>query len=279
MADLTTIERLVRRDHAITVFGLAILIALAWIYIASGAGLGMSAWDMTQHALFPHPPAGMVGMPGMDMGAPQVPPAAPWVLIIAMWWVMMIAMMSPSAAPAILLYGRVHRHSVAQGQLDTTLAPTGAFAAGYLLVWLMFSVAAAALQWLLAQAGLVSELMMSSQNRWLSAALLIAAGLHQLSPMKGLCLEHCRSPTQFIASNWRPGALGAVRLGLLHGAYCVGCCWALMALLFVGGVMNLLWIVALSILVLVEKLTPFGPIVARGLGVLLVIWGAVVLLV
>lgn len=242
--------------------------------------MGMSAWDLTKLALFPqpHPPAAMsdMNMPGMDMSAPARP-AATWVLIIAMWWVMMIAMMAPSAAPAILLYGRVHRHSVAQGQLDEKLAPTGAFAAGYLLVWLAFSLAAAALQWLLVKAGLISELMMSSQSRWLSGGLLIAAGLYQLSPLKGLCLEHCRSPTQFISSHWRPGPLGAVRLGLLHGAYCVGCCWALMALLFVGGVMNLIWIVALSILVLVEKLTPVGPIIARGLGAILVIWGAALL--
>jgi len=275
----TPVESLLRRDYLVTLSALAVLVVLAWIYIASGAGMGMSAWDMTKLALFPRPPpAAMPGMdmPGMDMSTPAHAPT-PWVLIIAMWWVMMIAMMAPSAAPAILLYGRVHRHSVAQGQLDEKLAPTGAFAAGYLLVWLMFSLAAAALQGLLAQTGLFSELMMSSQSRWLSGGLLIAAGLYQLSPLKGLCLEHCRSPTQFISSNWRPGALGATRLGLLHGAYCVGCCWALMALLFVGGVMNLVWIVALSIVVLVEKLTPVGPMLARGLGAVLVVWGAVLL--
>jgi predicted metal-binding membrane protein len=278
MAEPTTIERLLRRDYLITISALAILIALAWICIVSGAGLGTSAWDMTNLALFPHR-AARDAMAGMAMGAPQAPSPATWALMIAMWWVMMIAMMSPSAAPAILLYARVHRHSVAQGQIDTKLAPTGAFAAGYLFVWLGFSVAAASLQWLLVQAGLVSELMMGSQSRWLSGALLIAAGLYQLSPLKGLCLEHCRSPAKFLANNWRPDARGAVRLGILHGAYCVGCCWALMALLFVGGVMNLVWIAALSILVLVEKLAPVGPILARGVGVLLVVWGGATLFV
>jgi predicted metal-binding membrane protein len=278
MAEPTTIERLLRRDYLITISALTLLIALAWIYVASGAGLGMSAWDMTTLALFPHRDM-HVAMGGMAMGTPQAPSPATWVLMIAMWWVMMIAMMSPSAAPAILLYARVHRHSVAQGQIDPKLAPTGAFAAGYLLVWLAFSVAAASLQWLLVQAGLVSELMMGSQNRWLSGALLIAAGLYQLSPLKGLCLEHCRSPAKFMTNHWRPDARGAARLGILHGAYCVGCCWALMALLFVGGVMNLIWIAALSILVLVEKLTPIGPTLARGLGVVLVIWGGVTLFV
>jgi predicted metal-binding membrane protein len=272
MAEPKTIERLLRRDYLITMSALAVLIALAWIYVASGAGLGMSAWDMTTLALFPHHDA-QPAMAGMNMGAPPSWPLAIWALMIAMWWVMMIAMMSPSAAPAILLYARVHRHSVAQGQIDAKLAPTGAFAAGYLLVWLAFSVAAASLHWLLGQTGLVSELTMGSQNHWLSGALLIATGLYQLSPLKGLCLEHCRSPTQFMTNNWRPGAVGAARLGILHGAYCVGCCWTLMALLFVGGVMNLIWIAALSILVLVEKLAPAGPMLARGIGVILVIWG------
>lgn len=277
MAEPTTIERLLRRDYLITLSALAVLIALAWIYVASGAGLGMSGWDATTLALFPHHNE-HAAMHGMAMGLPQAWPPATWALMIAMWWMMMIAMMSPSAAPTILLYARVHRHSAAQG-IGAKLAPTGAFAVGYLLVWLAFSVAAVSLQWLLVQAGLVSELMMGSQNRWLSGALLIAAGFYQLSPLKGLCLDHCRSPAKFLTNNWRPGAGGAARLGLLHGAYCVGCCWALMALLYVGGVMNLIWIAALSILVLVEKLSPVGPMLARGLGVVLVIWGGATLLV
>ena len=276
MAEPTAIERLLRRDYLITISALTILIALAWTYVVSGAGMGMSAWDMTNLVLFPHRTAHDT-MGGMPMDAPQAPSPATWALMVAMWWVMMIAMMSPSAAPAILLYARVHRHSVVQGQTGAKLAPTGAFAAGYLLVWLAFSVAAASLQWLLVRAGLVSEL--GSQSRWLSGALLIAAGLYQLSPLKGLCLEHCRSPTKFLTNNWRPGAIGAARLGILHGAYCVGCCWALMALLFVGGVMNLIWIAALSMLVLVEKLTPVGPTLARGLGIVLVIWGGATLFV
>jgi len=267
-----TIERLLRRDYLITISALTVLIALAWTYVASGAGLGMSAWDMTTLALFPHHNE-HAAMGGMAMGAPQAWPPATWALMIAMWWVMMIAMMSPSAAPAILLYARVHRHSLAQGQIEAKLAPTGSFAAGYLLVWLAFSVSAASLQWLLVQTGLVSQLMLGSQNRWLSGALLIAAGLYQLSPLKGLCLEHCRSPTKFLTDNWRPGAGGAARLGILHGAYCVGCCWTLMALLFVGGVMNLFWIAALAILVLIEKVAPFGRVIARAAGLAFVAGG------
>jgi predicted metal-binding membrane protein len=196
-----------------------------------------------------------------------------------MWWVMMIAMMSPSAAPAILLYARVHRHALAQGQDQGQLAPTGAFAAGYLLVWLSFSMLAAALYWAFERAGLVSTMTMGSQSRWLSAGVLIAAGLYQLSSFKNLCLSHCRAPAAFLSSHWRPGGLGAVCLGVLHGAYCVGCCWLLMALLFVGGVMNLIWIAALTLLVLIEKAFPAGRWVGRGAGVTLILWGGATLLV
>ncbi|TIM05254.1 MAG: DUF2182 domain-containing protein, partial [Mesorhizobium sp.] len=204
---------------------------------------------------------------------------ANWALMIAMWWIMMIAMMSPSAAPTILLYARVHRHALAQGQIQDKLAPTGVFMAGYLLVWLGFSVAVTALHWLLEREAFVSATMMSSQSRWLSAIVLIAAGLYQLSPLKNACLSHCRAPTAFLARHWRPHATGALRLGALHGAFCVGCCWMLMALLFVGGIMNLVWIAALAILVLVEKLFPAGPWVGRAAGIALIAWGGATLLV
>jgi predicted metal-binding membrane protein len=296
------LERLLKRDRAITLGGLALLCALAWVYVVSGAGLGMSAWEMSGFSLFPHrmaaepapamPDMGGMDMSGMDMSgmdgmampeglAPTPSPAAwsagAWTLIIAMWWVMMVAMMTPSAAPTILLYARVHRHAAAQ-ETAQKLAPTGAFAAGYLLVWLGFSIAAAVLHWTLESAGLVSA-MMGSESRWLSGGVLIAAGLYQLSPLKGLCLAHCRAPASFLSQHWRPGAAGAVRLGAMHGAYCVGCCWVLMALLFVGGVMNLVWIAALAVLVLAEKLAPRGDWIGRVVGVVLLAWGAATLVV
>jgi predicted metal-binding membrane protein len=191
----------------------------------------------------------------------------------------MIAMMSPSAAPTILLYARVHRHALAQGQIQDKLAPTGVFMAGYLLVWLGFSVAAAALHWLLEREAFVSAAMMSSQSRWLSGIVLIAAGLYQLSLLKNACLSHCRAPTAFLSRHWRPHALGALRLGALHGAFCVGCCWMLMALLFVGGIMNLVWVAGLAILVLVEKVFPAGQWVGRAAGIALIAWGSATLLV
>ncbi|MBT9473802.1 MAG: DUF2182 domain-containing protein [Pseudomonadota bacterium] len=282
------LERLLRRDRTITLAGLLVLCALAWFYILTGAGLGMSAWRMTTLSLFPHQAADMGSMPGMDMsgmdmGGGAASPGAwrpgAFALMVAMWWAMMIAMMSPSAAPTILLYARVHRHALAQGQLQDRLAPTAAFAAGYLLVWLGFSIVASALHWGLERSGLVSAMMMGSQSRWLSGAVLIAAGLYQLSPLKQACLAHCRAPASFLARHWRPHASGALRLGALHGAYCVGCCWMLMALLFVGGVMNLVWIAMLALLVLAEKAFPAGRWVGRAAGAALIVWGLAILVV
>ena len=274
------LERLLRRDRAITVTGLAALCALAWLYVVAGAGVGMSAWEMTTLSLFPHQAAMPADMPGMDMsGAAAVHwTFSHWALVIAMWWIMMIAMMAPSAAPAILLYAQVHRHAVARAQARS-LAPTGAFAAAYLLVWLGFSVAASTLQWSLERVGLISATMMGSQSRALSAAVLIAAGLYQLSPLKHACLSHCRAPASFLSRHWRPHATGALRLGVIHGAYCVGCCWILMGLLFVGGVMNLAWIAAIAALVLIEKALPAGGWIGRAAGVFLIVWGIATLLV
>jgi predicted metal-binding membrane protein len=285
MFEAPAFERLLKRDRVITLAGLTALCALAWLYIVTGAGLGMSAWEMTTLALFPHQHARdvMPSMPGMDMGATapmwMAWGFATWALMIAMWWIMMIAMMTPSATPTILLYARVHRHALVQGQIQDKLAPTGAFAAGYLLVWLGFAATAATLHWALERAGLVSAMMMGSQSRLLSGAVLITAGLYQLSPLKNICLAHCRTPTSFLSRHWRPRALGALRLGAMHGGYCVGCCWLLMALLFVGGVMNLTWIAALAILVLIEKVLPPGQWVGRGVGIALIVWGVATLVV
>jgi predicted metal-binding membrane protein len=180
----------------------------------------------------------------------------------AMWAAMMVAMMLPSAAPAILLYDRVHRHSASS---DST-PPTAAFLAGYLTCWLIFSGIAASLQLAIGADHLAS--------RYAVATLLIAAGFYQLSQLKNACLSRCRSPAQFLSSHYRPGASGALRLGLLHGAYCVGCCWMLMALLFVAGVMNMTWVAALTLLVAGEKLLPGGQWIARLAGAAFIGWGA-----
>ena len=189
--------------------------------------------------------------------------APPFSALVLMWWVMMAAMMLPSATPAILLYGRVRE----MRQCDPAIADTWVFMLGYLAIWLLFSLVAASAQWLLIGAA------MTVSSPAAGAAVLVAAGFYQLSPLKSACVHECRSPAQFISRHWQSGRSGAVRLGLLHGAYCVGCCWLLMALLFVGGVMNLLWIAGLTLLVAIEKLAPRGPLIGRIAGFALIAWG------
>jgi predicted metal-binding membrane protein len=190
--------------------------------------------------------------------------------MLFMWWVMMIAMMLPSAAPVILLYARV------VGQVPGAVTPTMAFAAGYLVCWLGFSVLATALQFALERSGVVDGMMMWSTERWLTVGLLVSAGLYQLSPLKTACLAQCRSPAEFLTRHRRPGRLGAFHMGLVHGAYCLGCCWALMLLLFAAGIMNLVWIAGLSIVVLLEKLAPFGAALTKPLAVLFLLAAAAV---
>jgi predicted metal-binding membrane protein len=281
VSEAPLVERLLRRERVIAATALGMLCALAWLYLLNGAGFGATAWDLTGLSQpSPHrAPGAMTGMDmaGMDMGGgveahPQAWSAGFWALSAAMWWTMMVAMMVPSAAPTILLFGQVRRRAVAQGQ-SAGLAPIGIFATGYLLVWLGFSLLAALAQWALQRNGLISPAGMASQSRWLSAGVLVGAGLYQLSPFQNLCLSHCRSPAAFLSRHWRAGAWGALRLGVFHGAYCVGCCWMLMALLFVGGVMNLAWIAGLTLLVLAQKLLPGGQWVGRVCGTALLVWG------
>ncbi|MDP9085355.1 MAG: DUF2182 domain-containing protein, partial [Pseudomonadota bacterium] len=195
-------------------------------------------------------------------------------LLMAMWWTMMTAMMLPSAAPAILLYGRIRaRHGARAG-----IVPSWLFLAGYLSAWLVISVLATMVQMVATATGLLDGMAMRVTAPPLASALLIAAGLYQLTPVKNICLANCRSPASFLANHWQPGVAGALRLGLLHCAYCVGCCWLLMAMLFVGGVMNMLWITALAALVAAEKLAPLRLRLSRLTGVLLIIAGTVRLL-
>ena len=236
--DLTAGERIAARGRAVTLAALGLLAALAWAYLLSGAA-------MTSSTL----------------------PAA-----IAMWFVMMVAMMIPAAAPTILLFARVHRHS------SPSAPPTSAFLAGYLACWLGFSIVAAMLQAALQHGGQMVPMLGMLRSPAAGAAVLIAAGLYQWTPAKDACLAECRSPGGFLARHFRPGAAGAFRLGLIHGAYCVGCCWLLMALLFVAGVMNLALIAALTMLVAAEKLLPYGRMLARFGGALLIVAGVALLL-
>ncbi|KWE31011.1 DUF2182 domain-containing protein [Burkholderia territorii] len=263
---MTPVGDFLGRERVVTLLGMTALVGACWVYLWTGAGTGMSALDMTALALFPHRLAD-------DMGAMDPSLAT----VILMWWVMMIAMMTPGAAPLVLLYRRVLRHRGAQA---AGAAFTSTFLlAGYLAAWLGFSIAAAVLQTLLQPAGLISGMMLWSKSAVLSAIVLALAGAYQFSPFKQACLRQCRSPVGFLTTYWRPGVTGSFLLGVRHGAYCVGCCWLLMALLFVGGVMNVVWIVALSLFVLVEKMLPGGERIGRALGVVLIAWAVATLLV
>jgi len=263
---MSSIENILRRECVITALGIVAVVALSWAYLWTGAGIGMSALEMTAVALFPHRLADSGA--GMDPSLPTV---------ILMWWVMMIAMMTPSAAPLVLLYRRVLRH---HGAIEARSAiPSSFLLAGYLSAWLAFSICAAALQKVLQPTGLISAMMLWSKSAPLSAIVLAAAGVYQFSPLKHACLTQCRSPVNFLTAHWRPGVAGSFLLGMHHGIYCVGCCWLLMALLFVGGIMNLVWIAVLSLIVFVEKILPGGERAGRVLGVVLIVWAGVTLLV
>jgi predicted metal-binding membrane protein len=189
---------------------------------------------------------------------------------LLMWAAMMIAMMVPTAVPMTLVYAAVARKAAAQ---NNPVAPTFVFVGGYVAMWSLFSVAATAAQWRLDRAALLSP-MMASNSAVLGSGLLIGAGIYQLSPLKHACLRHCRAPAEFLSHNWQGGLAGAFRMGLRLGTYCLGCCWILMALLFVGGVMNLLWIAAISVLVLLEKIIPFGDAAGRFGGAAIILVGA-----
>jgi predicted metal-binding membrane protein len=191
---------------------------------------------------------------------------ANWLAVFLMWAVMMAAMMLPTAAPMVSVFATLSRGRGEAGR-------TAAFVASYLALWAAFGAAATGAQWALQTNGLLSP-MIVSMSPVLSAALLMIAGAFQITPLKHACLRACRSPLGFLLTDWRNGLWGVAQMGIRHGVYCLGCCWALMALLFVGGVMNLLWIAALTVLVAMEKLAPKGEILAKALGALMIGAGA-----
>jgi predicted metal-binding membrane protein len=243
--------------------GLAGITTAAWIYVVVEAHrMTDMSTGMTDRSMA----ASMHAMVGVH----------PWTatefgLRLLMWAVMMVAMMVPTAAPMTLVYGAVARKAAIQ---SNPVAPTFVFVAGYIVIWSLFSVAATAAQWELDRAALLSPMMVSN-SALLGSALLIGAGVYELTPLKHACLKHCRAPAQFLSQNWRSGMIGAFRMGLRLGAYCLGCCWVLMGLLFVGGVMNLLWIAAISAFVLLEKILRFGHAAGWFAGAALILVGAV----
>jgi predicted metal-binding membrane protein len=241
-----------RRQRAAIVAALAGVTVLSWLYVLRLA-------------------RGMEGMAGMSMA----PMLEPWTLrdaalMFAMWWVMMVGMMLPSAAPMTLTFATVNRRRRERG---SPYVPTAVFVAGYLLAWAVFSVAATAAQWALERAALMTP-MMHTSSPLMGALLFVTAGAYQLTPLKHACLHRCRTPLAFVLQHWRDGTGGALRMGAEHGGFCLGCCAFLMALLFVGGIMNLLWVAAIAVFVLAEKVLPAGETVARAGGVMAIGFGA-----
>lgn len=245
----STASTSLRRERNLILGTLLILAAVAWVVLfQQAAAMRMPAMSLTM---------------GMDVA-----------LFLAIWIVMMVAMMFPSAAPMILTFAAVYRGRRQRGQ---AFVPAWVFVGGYLLVWALFGALAFALAvgaqqlasgsiWLMANAGRIGGLV------------IVAAGLYQLSPLKSVCLAKCRTPTQFVLASWRSGYGGALRMGFEHGAYCVGCCWLLFVLLFPLGVMNLAVMALLTALIFAEKVLPLGARIAQGAAVVLVAYGALVII-
>jgi len=248
---MTFAEAALKRERVTVGFALALITLLAWGYTVSLART--------------------MELSGGDMAMPQMHAwsAGTFAFMVVMWAVMMVAMMLPSAAPMILTFAAIQRRRQAQ---SGAFIPTGVFLSGYLIVWSLFSLLATSAQYGLERVALLSP-MMQTTAPWLGAALLVGAGLYQFAPLKDACLAKCRTPMGFIMTEWRDGARGALVMGLRHGAFCAGCCWALMALLFVGGVMNLLWVACLALFVLIEKVVPAGGRLGKAGGIVLVVWG------
>ena len=251
-----------KRDRAIVIAGLAAVSICGWVYTLAGVGMSMNAFEMT----------------AMGNACAALATPMPWspsyaLLVFLMWLTMMVAMMLPSASPMVLLVDAMARRCNPQ----STFHPgTAAFVAGYLAVWACFSACAALVHWGLEMSGLLTP-MMTPTSAVLGGTLLVAAGLYQLTPLKQACLRSCRHPIGFFARHWRAGTAGAFHMGVVHGTFCVGCCWILMALLFFGGVMNLYWIAGIATYVLAEKLFPRGRWLSYAAGALLLAWGVSIL--
>ena len=255
MRDQPAIVTALRHDRTLVVAALSLAIALSWAYLIAGAGTMQEIGDLLV-------PAG----------------AQPWTpgyaaMMLVMWSIMMAAMMLPSAAPMILLMATIER---ARCRGEGSAAASGSFASGYVAIWTAFSIGATVIQYGLDVAALLSPAMATTSIA-VAGGTLIAAGIYQLTPFKQACLRRCRSPLEFAMTRWRSGNTGAFMMGIEHGLFCLGCCWALMLLLFVGGVMNMSWIAGLTIFVMIEKLAPAGHWLGRLAGILLIGWGAAAL--
>lgn len=262
MPSVSLIEKTLNHERRLVATALCAVIVACWAYLLAGAGTGMSTLGMTSWQMAIGAPRAL----SMAVATPVDWTPGYALAMVVMWWVMMLAMMLPSAAPVILLHAKI---SAAEGGAVDSFA----FVSGYAIAWCGFSICAATLQWLFEHVGVLSPHRMSTSSNLFAAAVLIYAGVFQLSSLKRACLTHCQGPLAFLTHHWKPGAWGALHMGLHHGAYCLGCCAGLMAILFFGGIMNLYWIIGVALLVLVEKVLPAGPRLTWYTGPLLIIWG------
>jgi predicted metal-binding membrane protein len=263
MQAASSLEAVLRRDRVIVLVGLIGVTILAWAYML------YLAWDMQRSMS-----VDSMEM-GMSMASAQLRPwgAVDFALMFIMWAVMMTAMMVPTAAPMILTFATINRRRREQEQ---PFVPTGVFISGYLIVWYGFAATVTLVQWALHQGALLSG-MIGSTVPLLGGVILVAAGVFQWTPMKNACLKQCRTPLGFIMTEWRDGPKGALVMGTRHGGFCLGCCWSLMGLLLVAGVMNLLWVAVIAAYILVEKVMPAGHWLGRVAGLALIGWGAWIL--
>lgn len=255
----SSVSPLPRHDKIAVLFSLGGVTLLAWTYLID---MAVRMNDMS-----------VMSMPSAtEILTIRVWSGRDFVVMFLMWTVMMIGMMVPTAVPTTLVYAAVARKAKAQHH---RIAPTSVFIVGYVAAWTLFSLGATAAQWALDQAALLPPMMVTTSPT-VGATLLLAAGIYQLTPLKHACLTHCRGPLHFLVQHWRPGPVGALQMGFKHGLFCLGCCWILMGLLFLGGVMNLLWIATITLFVLLEKIIPLGPEAGRVAGIAMIVVSLVI---
>ena len=267
MSGDTILNKVLKQDRMLLLGVLGALTLISWLYLIDMAGdMANGGGSMDR------------GMSGMG-SAMSMPMTTTWsltdgLLMFAMWWIMMIGMMVPSAAPMILTFATINRK---KREREQPFVPTMNFVAGYLIAWGGFSLAATGVQWSLQKVALMSPMMVST-SPLLGGSLFVAAGIYQWTPLKHACLQNCRSPFDFILNSWRDGRGGAFNMGLEHGLYCLGCCWLVMAILFAVGVMNLAWVGAIAAFVFLEKIVPAGEWFARASGGAMIAAGAYLLI-
>ena len=271
MENKPNLSTVLEKDNLIVYLSIILIIIITGVYTIFGIGMPMSAIEMTKMSGIFSIPSSMdmdmnMGSNNMNMG---------WSFSMAismflMWWLMMIAMMTPSAAPTLLLFHNLKRIG---SERNRALYYTYFFLSGYLIVWALFSLIACILHKFFDNSSITDIGMMQIRSIQFSGTLLIAAGIYQFTPLKNACLEKCRTPIDFLSSNNRKGAKGSFIMGAHHGLFCLGCCWALMALLFVGGVMNLFWITGLALYVLIEKIIIKARWLDKIMGLILIVFG------